>query len=134
MTFGNHLQPYDSDSLRTLLLWSDVYDRTAEQSRFDGTDPVTGSDCILQREIHPSAEYADDVLPFFSDRYAASYRLSCIIYGMKRLGGVTLNPSKLHMMPVQLLPKMRLTARELEDFTRRQIDLVCTMQGHFDAC
>jgi hypothetical protein len=27
---------------------------------------------VLQREVHPSVEYADDILPLFSDRWASS--------------------------------------------------------------
>ena len=69
--------------------WSDRYDQTAEQAR---NISRLGQDIpVLQREVEPSVEYADDVLPLFSDTAAASYRLSCIRYGLLRSGGVSLN-------------------------------------------
>ena len=57
-------------------MWSEQYDRTAAEKRFEGDDSLDNNQ-VLQRELHPSVEYADDVLPLFSDKYAANYRLSC---------------------------------------------------------
>ncbi len=69
-------------------------------------------------EVHPSVEYADDILPLFSDRWAAIYRLSCIVAGLWLLGGVRLNSGKLAMLSVQWLQKVRVTAAQVEAYAR----------------
>eukprot|EP01043_Picozoa_sp_COSAG02_P039437 COSAG02_NODE_3113_length_7338_cov_2.845559_5_plen_208_part_00 len=98
--------------------WFDLFDRTAERARFDKDLYKAENIHILQREAHPSLEYPDDILPLFSDRWAAIYRLSCIVAGLRLLGGVHLNPGKLAMLHLQWLQTVWVTAAEVEAYVR----------------
>ena len=117
---GSFLHVYDVTCYNPMD-WSDRYDQTAEQAR---NISRLGQDIpVLQREVEPSVEYADDVLPLFSDTAAASYRLSCIRYGLLRSGGVSLNKTKLKMMPVRKAPKVRVSSAYMDAYEKKRSDL-----------
>eukprot|EP01043_Picozoa_sp_COSAG02_P048341 COSAG02_NODE_4738_length_5037_cov_3.804172_5_plen_66_part_00 len=46
-----------------------------------------------------------------------------MVHGMKTLGGVSMNYGKLRMIPVATLPAVRVTAKELEDYTAEVVIL-----------
>ena len=64
--------------------WSDDYDRAAIEARSEyylkaaEIKATSGYNPMLMRELLPSAEYADDMLPFCSDAASATYRISCM--------------------------------------------------------
>ena len=73
--------------------WSANYDQTAIEARgeFDGAANTAAhgyNGPMLMRELIPSAEYADDILPFCSNAESATYRISCMRRGLLRRGGV----------------------------------------------
>eukprot|EP01046_Picozoa_sp_COSAG06_P006559 COSAG06_NODE_310_length_17775_cov_9.971374_2_plen_122_part_00 len=65
-----------------------------------------------------------DLAPLFSDTTAASYRLSCIRYGLLRCGGVSLNKTKLKMMPVRKAPKAMVSRAYMGACEKKRSDWV----------
>ena len=98
--------------------WLDTYDRAAKLKR--QMDPYGLDTPMLMRELIPSAEYADDLLPLCSDVASATYRISNIRRGLLRFGGVKLNMTKLKFLLIRRPVKIRITNDSAEEHSQRQ--------------
>ena len=83
--------------------WADEYDHMAKAYRqrlvSDPSSRLPGyAGPMLMRELLVSAEYADDWLPFCSDEYSATYRISSARCFLRRSGAVNFNLRKLKML------------------------------------
>ena len=100
--------------------WSDTYDQNAQYVR--AQNPHGLDVPMLMTELLPTAEYADDMLPFCSDWSSATFRISNMRRGLMRLGGVKLNMGKLKFMLIRRPQKFRITSKQIEDYSRKRTD------------
>ena len=100
--------------------WVDHYDRAAKLQR--ELEPYGLDSPMLMRELMPSAEYADDILPLCSDPNAATYRISNMRRGLLRFGGVKLNMLKLKFMLIRRMRSVRITAKQIESYAAKRSD------------
>ena len=100
--------------------WFDHYDQAAKLQR--ELEPYGLDSPMLMRELMPSAEYADDILPLCSDPSAATYRISNMRRGLLRFGGVKLNMLKLKFMLIRRMRSVRITAKQIESYAAKRSD------------
>ena len=100
--------------------WSDTYDQNAQYVR--AQNPHGLDVPMLMTELLPTAEYADDMLPFCSDWSSATFRISNMRRWLMRLGGVKLNMGKLKFMLPRRPQKFRITSKQIEDYSRKRTD------------
>ena len=119
--------------------WSDDYDRAAIEARSEyylkaaEIKATSGYNPMLMRELLPSAEYADDMLPFCSDAASATYRISCMRRGLLRIGGVKLNLRKLKFMLIRRAVKVRITDSQIRKYAETRTDWIsCKYCGRME--
>ena len=100
--------------------WSDNYDEAAKQERL--LKPHGQDAPVLMRELMPSAEFADDLLPLCSGPDTATYRISNVKRTLMVFGGVRLNMSKLPFMPIRRPRTIVITAGQIERYADSRDD------------
>ena len=118
----NFIKIWDATAYTTAAhkAWIDHYDRAAKLQR--ELEPYGLDSPMLMRELMPSAEYADDILPLCSDPSAATYRISNMRRGLLRFGGVKLNMLKLKFMLIRRMRSVRITAKQIESYAAKRSD------------